>query len=164
MRRWTFAMMMVALAVSVNLACRERRPTADPAYAAAIQKQRAERLAELTSETGWLTLVGIHWLKPGANRLGGDPNNDIVLHGDGVPAFAAELDLTAEGSVVLRASPASGATLRGEPVIEATLSPDRQGPPDVVEIAGLRLNVIDRSGALALRVRIAAGEQDPGGH
>jgi hypothetical protein len=153
MRRWTFAVQVVPLVVGVSLACREVRPSAEPAYVAAIEKQRAARLAELTSDVGWLTLVGIHWLQPGANRLGAGATNNIVLHGDGVPEFAGVLEVAADGGVILRTSRAAGFTLGGEPVAEAALRTDRQGSPDVLEIAGLRMNVIDRSGSLALRVR-----------
>jgi hypothetical protein len=144
---------MAALAVGVGAACPARRPAADPTYTADIERQRSQRLAELTSDTGWLTLAGIHWLKPGANRLGADPGNDIVLHGDGVPAFAGELESTADGTVMLRARPDAAATVGGEPVTTVTLRSDRQGTPVIVEIAGLRLNVIERGGSRALRVR-----------
>lgn len=152
MRRWA-AVAVAALATGGTFACREGRPPADPAYAAKVGRLRAERIAELSGESGWLTLVGIHWLKPGAIRLGSGAGNDIVLHSEDVPAFAGTIELSGDGSVVLRARPEAGATLRGEPVTELALRSDRDGSPDVVEIAGLRMNLIDRSGSRALRVR-----------
>src|SRR5271168_3773238 len=41
-----------------------------PAYRQAIESWRAERQAELTSENGWLTVVGLFWLQEGENRFG----------------------------------------------------------------------------------------------
>jgi len=39
----------------------------------------AERMEELTGNRGWLSLVGLHWLKPGGNAFGSDSANSIVL-------------------------------------------------------------------------------------
>ena len=152
MGRW-FVVVMATLVLGACGGCKPKRPAADPAYVAAVERHRSERLAKLTSDTGWLTLVGIHWLKPGVNRLGTDPGDDIVLSGRAVSGFSGELDVTADGSVLLRTSSEARAAIKGAPVTEATLRSDRQGDADVVEIGGLRLNVIDRGGSPALRVR-----------
>ena len=37
---------------------------------AAIEQWQAKRLASLTSDTGWLTLAGLFWLKAGKNTFG----------------------------------------------------------------------------------------------
>jgi uncharacterized protein (DUF1684 family) len=146
--------MAIALAIVASGACKGGRPAADPAYAAEIEKRRAERLGALTGEDGWLTLVGIYWLKPGENRLGGGgAGNDIVLPGGTVPAFAGVITVEGDGIVTFRAGPGTAAVIHDETVSEAVLRTDRQGRPDVVEMAGLRMTVIDRSGSLALRVR-----------
>ena len=42
-------------------------------------KWREQRVARLTSENGWLTLVGLFWLKPGENTFGRNHRNAIVL-------------------------------------------------------------------------------------
>jgi hypothetical protein len=139
--------------VAALAACAQRPPAPSPAYVAEIEKGRAERLASLTSESGWLTLVGIHWLKPGANRFGSAPDNDIVLAGEGVPAAAGSLELKPDGSVLLHGGAAAGITLRGVAVTEMPLRTDRSGKPDVLSVGGLRMHLIDRSGSIALRVR-----------
>src|SRR5690349_17059062 len=51
----------------------------DTTYAAEIQKWRDQRVARLTQPTGWLSLVGLDWLKEGRNTLGSAKDNDIVI-------------------------------------------------------------------------------------
>src|SRR5262245_4631709 len=61
------------------------KPLPDPmidaqhAYARQIEQWHQERWKELNSESGWLTLVGLFWLKEGANKFGSDAANDIVI-------------------------------------------------------------------------------------
>src|SRR3954451_24241856 len=45
----------------------------------AVDQWRADRVAELTSETGWLTLVGLYWLEKGDNTFGRAPSNRLAL-------------------------------------------------------------------------------------
>ncbi|MFD3293553.1 hypothetical protein SKC35_07630 [Aquirufa sp. KTFRIE-69F] len=39
----------------------------------------AKREASLKSETGWLNLAGLFWLKEGENTIGGAESNDFVF-------------------------------------------------------------------------------------
>jgi uncharacterized protein (DUF1684 family) len=154
MRRESVACSLAALALALGLSCTRQPEPADPAYAAAIEKARAERVAALTGEGSWLTLVGIHWLKPGTNRLGSAAGNEIVIKGEGVPALVGRIEVAAGGGATFVGASGGGATVRGEPITTAVaLRSDRQGKTDLVEVAGLRMSLIDRSGALALRVR-----------
>src|SRR5580700_8713193 len=52
-----------------------------PAYAREIADFRAHREAEINSDDGWITLVGLYWLKPGENRVGSDPSFEVPLPG-----------------------------------------------------------------------------------
>src|SRR6218665_1275310 len=52
----------------------------DP-YVVEIEDWRARRLERLTSPGGWLSLVGLDWLKPGANTIGSAKDNDIIIAG-----------------------------------------------------------------------------------
>ena len=51
----------------------------DPDHRAAVEAWRAQRYANLRREIGWLTLAGLDWLRPGANRIGTAPDAEIVL-------------------------------------------------------------------------------------
>ena len=42
---------------------------------------RAQRERDLKSDTGWLTVAGLVFLKPGVNTVGADPDSDVVLPG-----------------------------------------------------------------------------------
>eukprot|EP00668_Euglena_longa_P014785 GGOE01018810.1.p1 GENE.GGOE01018810.1~~GGOE01018810.1.p1 ORF type:complete len:196 (+),score=10.27 GGOE01018810.1:39-590(+) len=46
---------------------------------AATQAWHEDRLAKLTADDGWLTLVGLHWLKEGPNMFGSMSESDIVF-------------------------------------------------------------------------------------
>jgi len=50
-------------------------------HAQLIDDWRGRRDAALRREDGWLTLVGLHWLKPGPNRIGSDTHNDVIMPG-----------------------------------------------------------------------------------
>ena len=58
----------------------------DTAYAKEIADFRAHREAEINSEDGWITVVGLHWLKPGENRVGSDPSFEVTIAGFGAQA------------------------------------------------------------------------------
>jgi hypothetical protein len=144
---------VVALFAAVGC---DRRPPADPAYLAELEAWRAERLARLTAEDGWLTLVALAWLEPGDNSFGSAPFNRVVLPGRGVPPVAGTLTLEADGTVVLRTAPEAGVTVDGQPAGEARLRSDRDGSPQVVAVGPLRIRIIERGGRMAVRAR------DPG--
>lgn len=151
MRRF-MAVFALVLTLMITAAC-ARRPAADPAYLAALDRWRAQRLAGLTSETGWLTLVGLHWLAAGDNSYGSDPGNAIVLTGPGVPARGGVFLVGADHSVVLRPEPGVAVTVNGAAPTLAPLANDRTGKPDLIAVGGLRITVIARGDRLALRVR-----------
>jgi uncharacterized protein (DUF1684 family) len=75
---------------------------------AALAKFRADRETTLKRDDNWLTVAGLHFLNQGANRVGSDPSNDIVLDYPSVPKHIGVI--TVKGtSVHIRA--AEGQTL-----------------------------------------------------
>lgn len=48
-------------------------------YVGALNAWRAQMDADLRRDYGWLTLVGLYWLKEGVNTLGSSPDCDIQL-------------------------------------------------------------------------------------
>src|ERR1044072_5050091 len=82
----------VMLALSFCLAlfstCARRTPKTQidqAAYAQELSQWQQKRWADLKSETGWLTLVGLFWLKEGRNRVGIGPDNEIILPREKMP-------------------------------------------------------------------------------
>jgi uncharacterized protein (DUF1684 family) len=145
---------IAALALTtLSAGCGKKSSAIDPAYLAGIEKWRAERLASLTSDYGWLSVVGLVWLHPGENRFGSDPANDVVLPGRGTPPFAGTLELRGDGTVVLHPGPEGGLTVNGAPASERALHSDHAGKPDLLGLGPIRFYLIDRDGKLAVRVK-----------
>jgi hypothetical protein len=128
----------------------------DP-YQRSVEQWRVDRVARLTAPDGWLSLVGLEWLKPGANRIGSasDNDNDIVLAS--APAHLGTLTLASDGSMHLVLADGSAATIDGKPAREATLVDDmhasEQSPPTKVAFGTTDFYVIDRDGRRGLRVK-----------
>lgn len=119
---------------------------------ASVTKARAERLAALTAPDGWLSLIGLEWLQPGANRIGSAADNDIVLKAG--PAHLGTITLDDNGSATIELAKNSGALVDGRDVERATLVDDSPGhKPTEVRFGSAQFFVIARDGRKALRVK-----------
>lgn len=132
------------------------QPTAAAAagasYEQELERWKAKRLASLKSEDGWLSLIGLFWLKEGANRFGSDPTGEIVLPDGKAPPQAGTLRLAA-GQVTLEAKPEAKITSKGQPVTTLELQSDENGSPTPLEMGSLSFNVVKRGDRVGLRVR-----------
>ena len=122
---------------------------------ATIEKWRTERVRSLTSETGWLTLVGLFWLSPGENTLGRASTNTIVLDHPNLADSAGTFVLSG-GKVTFQAKPGAGITHEGEPVTALDMVSDAKESPTVFSSGPLRFFIIERAGKFAVRVRDVA--------
>jgi uncharacterized protein len=88
MRVRTSILLFVASLVVADATLRvSARSSADDDYdVKATESWRATRAKDLQSPTGWLTVSGLFFLKPGANVVGSDPASDIALPAGGAPA------------------------------------------------------------------------------
>jgi uncharacterized protein (DUF1684 family) len=148
---------ILALALPIFCACQRQSPTQaarvdENAYRQEIDKWHNERAASLTSEDGWLTLVGLFWLKDGENRFGSDKSNQIVLPEGKAPKLAGSLWVE-KGAVRLEAQPQAGITSDGKPVEKLALQSDADGKPTVLHLGTLSFHVIKRGDQLGLRVK-----------
>ena len=133
--------------------CTPPAPKIDPvAYAKEVAQWQTHRLTELTGETGWLTLVGLFWLKEGDNKLGSDPGLDIVLPKDKVPSYAA-IFIVKNSRIQFDAPLKSGFTVDGKPATHLELKSDDDGSPTVLHLGTLTLQIIKRGDKLGLRVK-----------
>ena len=116
---------------------------------AAWKQHRHERLQR---PDGWLTLVGLSWLREGDNRVGSDPESEVVLPAGKAPALLGVIQLSGD-KTTFRA--ASGVDVRsaGAPVRELALTSDRAGEPTPLEHGTLTFTVIERADRFAVRVR-----------
>ena len=130
---------------------------APSAYNDEILAWRAERVARLTAPSGWLSLIGLEWLRDGANRVGSAADNDIVLKAG--PAHLGTVRLAADGRVRLELAPGSEATVDGRSVHDAVLLDDaHSATPSLVRFGAASFYVIDRDGRKGLRVKDPAAE------
>lgn len=156
------AVLVAALALA---ACRDggifdfqQEDTMNPEQIAFKQREqqwREQRRADLLSEEGWASLVGLHWVGPGPHFLGSDTDNGIQLSVG--PEHLGMIELRGDGRV--RFVPERGVQVRvdGVPLAgQAWLRTDAdpQGPSRL-EFDGGRgvATVIIRNGRHALRVR-----------
>lgn len=126
--------------------------TTGAAYVEEVEQWKAKRLASLKGEDGWLSLVGLHWLKDGENRIGSDPSNEVVLPEGKSPRVAGSLLLNA-GAVKIEARPDSGITSEGKPVASLDLISDADGKPTILKLGTLTFHVIKRGERIGVRVK-----------
>ena len=86
MRARVFVLLFVSLIATDALRPISARVSIDDYDVKATESWRATRAKDLQSSTGWLTVSGLFFLKPGANVVGSDPASDIALPPGGAPA------------------------------------------------------------------------------
>jgi uncharacterized protein (DUF1684 family) len=122
---------------------------------------RAARETELAAPDGWLTLVGLEWLRPGVNSLGSAPDNRIKLP-VGAPAHLGLLTVsgkTPRGPLVQLLAPAGGfpaeLTVDGQPAREGLLAVS-DARPSAIAWHSQTLVVLARGNRFVLRIKDAA--------
>jgi len=141
---------IAVLCASAIAAARVPGPVEAPhaEYVQSFEKWKAEQTDDL--KANWLSLVGLFWLKPGANTFGTDAGNAIVFPKG--PARAGEFDLQGN-EVTLHLQPGTQATIAGKPASVAKLAPDTAEHVTKVEMGTLRFHVIVRGQRVGIRVR-----------
>src|SRR5436190_7510392 len=126
------------------------RTQIDPnVYAKEIAQWHEQRWNELKGESGWLTLVGLFWLKEGENKFGSAASNDIVVAK--LPAHAG-LFRVEKGAIKVETAE-SGFTVEGRPVSSLDLKNDEDAKPTVIRFDSLSLQIIKRGEKLGLRIK-----------
>jgi uncharacterized protein (DUF1684 family) len=118
----------------------------------AVEAWRTKRRDSLTSDTGWLTLSGLFWLKQGDNSFGRGSGNALSLDNPALADTAGSFVVSGQ-QVRFIARPEGGVTHDGHPVTALDLAPDTSGHPTVLESGSLRFYVIERAANLGVRVR-----------
>ncbi len=116
----------------------------DSSYVDSVRQWQQKRDAGLRSPDGWLTLVGLFWLKPGDNTIGSDPANDFVLPKNAAPAKIGTLHLNGE-SIKFTSSDGSSRTL--------SYNEDK---PDLVHAGSVSFYIIKRGNRFAVRAKDSA--------
>ncbi len=126
--------------------------TAPQGYREGIEHWRRQRRALLQSEDGWLTVVGLFWLKEGRNTAGTGPDNNLVLPEGSAPPRVGNFEFH-DGKTTFQAASGVQASVNGRPAGRAILKPDTSGAADLLRIRDLTMFVIERGGRYAVRVK-----------
>ena len=124
---------------------------ADPAYQRNIAEWRAHTEAALKADDGWLTVVGLDWLKEGNNRVGSNPNFEVRLPKP-APDRVGTLTLKT-GKVRFRPEKGVAITFNGVPAFETELKPDITPQYDKLAVGRIKFFVIQREQRFGVRIK-----------
>ena len=112
---------------------------------------KAERLASLKSDHGYLNLAGLYWLREGSNTFGSDAGNNLVFPAAAMPQMGSfELG---ESGVVMHVRPGVDVRIDGNPVSRFELAADHNDDPSVVTFGAFAWTIIRRDDRFAVRLR-----------
>jgi uncharacterized protein len=158
----TFVVLLFPLAVCLLAAARAQVPAtatttgSDAAWQQNVLDWRAAREREISAPDGWLTLVGLDWLKSGVNTVGAAADCSIRLKGRAPDHLGL---ITVSGKAVQLLAPSGGfpegLLVDGAAAREGLLTIDDLKPSTIVW-QGLTLVVLDRGGRFVLRTKDAA--------
>ena len=119
-------------------------------YQRSVTEWRAQRESQLKAEDGWLTVVGLTWLKEGDNRVGSNPNFEVRL-----PKTAPENvgTLTVKAGKVRFRPEGVAVTMNGAPAKETELKPDVDASYDKLAVGRVKFFIIKREDKLGVRIK-----------
>lgn len=120
-------------------------------YQKTIAEWRAQQEAALKAEDGWLTVVGLHWLKEGESRVGSNASFEVPLP-QPVPDRVGTITVRA-GKVRFKPAPDVAVSLNGKPAAEAELKSDAEPKYDVLAVGRVKFFIIKREDKFGVRVK-----------
>ncbi len=129
-------------------------PRTGAEYVRSVDQWHEQRIARLLDESGWLTLIGLHPLSQGENRVGSDAGMDVRIEAP-VPGRLGVLTVSDNGIVFV---PEPGSGVRTTDADSEASGPvpmlaDADGSPTVLRSGSVSFHVIARGDLLFLRVR-----------
>ena len=122
-------------------------------YAKEIEQWTVGRYASLRdTESGWLNLTGLYWLKQGTNSFGTDAKNSIVYPKGSIVPFAGTLELNGT-TVTLKAQKGVALKANNQPISSGVIfSVDTANNP-VLSYGTLHWTIIKREDKIGIRLR-----------
>jgi uncharacterized protein (DUF1684 family) len=148
-------MLALSFCLALSASCARKIPKSqiDPnAYARELEQWRAQRLAELKSDTGWLTLSGLFWLKEGRNSVGQGQENDIIVPPDKMPLHLGAFVLT-NGEVIFETPIADNFYVNDQPISAVVMKSDADDKPTVMTLRSFTFQLIKRGDKLGVRIK-----------
>ncbi len=145
---------VVLLAAATLWAAGAESPALDPeTHRKEIEAWRKDRNEGLKKEDGWLTLVGLYWLKPGENRFGSDPGNPVILPEGKAPGVAGAFNLEGD-TVTVRVEPGLAITADGQEVKPGTVVfSEAEKKYVLLQLGPLTFFVIKRGDRFGVRIK-----------
>jgi len=119
-------------------------------YLKQIETWRNQRISRLTSPTGWLSLVGLPWLKEGENTLGSASDNSVILLG--APDHLGVVTLN-KGKATIELSTGVDALIDGKKQPSAELLDDSHETPTTISYGTVNFYLVHRGDQWGLRVK-----------
>src|SRR5271157_5833211 len=154
--RWKVAITALALALAGN-GLAASGAGADDSWKTSELAWRADYEKDLRAPNGWLTLVGLEWLKPGENAFGSAADNQIVMKAPAAP----HIGTVRLAGQTLDLLPPSGGFPKGllvdgqTPSNPQRLQSDDSGHASKLTLGTLTMTVIHRGDRYALRIAVA---------
>ncbi|MEM7336589.1 MAG: DUF1684 domain-containing protein [Chloroflexota bacterium] len=121
-------------------------------YSEIIELWHQQRIKTLTQPDGFLTLVGLPWLKTGSNSIGSHSSNDAIFPAS-LPEKIGVIQVS-EGSIFLKVEDGVNAMVDNGRISHHPLLTDADpNGPTVVHMGTVNWFVIKRGDALGIRIR-----------
>ncbi|MCP4902728.1 MAG: DUF1684 domain-containing protein [bacterium] len=144
----------LALFLTPILSCSQQStvPDVDPSYLAETDLWHAQRIERLADSSGWLTVVGLHWIEEGESTFGTAADNTVILP-EGAGASHAGSIFLEEGALRVEALEDVDLKLNDAPTAAVSITSDADGPPDMLTLNDIMFFVIQRGDRYAVRVK-----------
>jgi uncharacterized protein (DUF1684 family) len=128
----TLLFLLVAIALSAD------------SYGDSVEQWRQNRETRLRSDSGWLTVAGLFWLKEGNQTIGSDASSNIQLPAHSAPGHLGEIEFR-QGQATLHYEDHSKGSV--------ALAPDSSGSPTRIEFGEITFWVIQRGERYGIRLQ-----------
>ena len=142
----------VAIIAALLAASAETGHAAGGAAPESLEAWRAQRIAALTSDSGFLTLAGLYWLDKPRSSFGRARASTFMLDHPAMPRRLGQFERS--GDTVHFVAARRDSVYAGDvAVTRIEMRSDRSGSPTVLRHGPIEFFVIERSGQLGVRVR-----------
>ncbi len=126
-------------------------------YVKEIEEWQQRRVTNLTKPDGWLSLIGLFWLKVGENRFGSSSDNPVRFPAEKAPAVMGSFTLQNDRVrvTILNNLPVLH---QGEPVQTMEMQNDLSENPTILSYGSLSWLVIKRGDKYGIRLRDSESE------
>ncbi len=123
------------------------------AYTKEIEAWHTKRINDLKSESGWLNLVGLYWLKAGKQTFGSGAKMDVRFPGGSILTDAGTFTLRPNHSVIISAKKSVGIRIKNKAIQAGVIfHPDSSINPTLIK-GNYLFNVIKRENKIGIRLR-----------